>query len=53
MNQIQIIKYPDTIKPFAVIYKPAGLASAPLSKDDKDNALCQAIKLIPELLLLF
>ena len=49
MNQIQIIKYPDTNKPYAVIYKPAGLASAPLNNSDNENALSQAIKLIPEL----
>ncbi len=49
MNQIQIIKYPDTNKPYAVIYKPAGLASAPLNNSDNENALNQAIKLIPEL----
>ncbi len=46
---IEIIKKPTAAKPFLVIYKPKGLASAPLTADDKDNALYQALKAFPEL----
>ena len=46
---INIIHSPTKEKPFLVINKPKGLASAPLSKDDKNNALSQSIELFPEL----
>ena len=49
-KHIEIIKAPDSIKPFAIIYKPYGLPSAPLTIDDKENAFCQAAELFPELL---
>ena len=49
-DKIEIIKAPDSIKPYAIIYKPAGLPSAPLSLEDKNNAFWQAAKLFPELL---
>ena len=49
-NQIEIIKAPDKDKPFAIIYKPTGLPSAPLTQDDKENAFSQAAELFPELL---
>ena len=44
MNKIEIIKESSPDKPFLIIYKPKGLASAPLSADDNDNALAQAIE---------
>ena len=46
---IEIIKEPTAAKPFLVIYKPKELASAPLTADDKDNALYQALEAFPEL----
>ena len=46
---IEIIKEPTSEKPFLVIYKPKGLPSAPLSSDDSNNALSQALELYPEL----
>ena len=48
---IEIIKAPTKEKPFLVIYKPKGLASAPLKEDDNENALAQAISLYPEICL--
>ena len=47
MTSIKLISEPDKNNPYAVIYKPKGLPSAPLSADDKENALCQAIELFP------
>ena len=47
--QIEILKKPTAEKPFLVIYKPKGLASAPLDADSSDNALSQAVELFPEL----
>lgn len=47
---IKILHSPTSEKPFLVINKPKGLASAPLSTTDKDNALSQAVELYPELL---
>ena len=49
MNKIEIIKESSPDKPFLIIYKPKGLASAPLSADDKDNALTQAMELFPQI----
>ena len=49
-RQIEVIKAPDELKPFAIIYKPWGLPSAPLTVDDKDNAFCQAAEMFPQLL---
>lgn len=49
MEKIKIIKEPTEDKPFLVIYKPKGLPSAPLFKEDKNNALAQCIELFPEL----
>ncbi len=48
-TQIEILKKPTAEKPFLVIYKPKGLASAPLEADSSDNALSQAVELFPEL----
>lgn len=50
MSSIQIIKTPDDNKPFAVIYKPSGLPTAPLNENDTQSAFSQAAKLFPELL---
>ena len=47
---IEIIHKPTSEKPFLVIYKPKGLASAPLTCDDKCNALSQALELFPQLM---
>ena len=50
MNKIKIIKAPDSNKPFAIIDKPAGLPSAPLTADDTENAFAQAAQMFPQLL---
>ena len=51
MNQrITVIHEPDSLKPFVIIDKPAGLPSAPLNESDKDNAFYQAAELFPKLL---
>lgn len=49
MNKIKIISAPDFENPYAVIYKPKNLPSAPLEQSDKENALDQALELFPEL----
>ena len=49
MEKIKIIYEPQEDNPFLVIYKPKALASAPLSKDDKNNALAQALELFPQI----
>ena len=49
MEKIKIIKEPDSQKPYIVIYKPKNLPSAPLTADDKNNALSQTIELYPEI----
>ena len=46
---IDIIKEPTPDKPYLVIYKPKGLPSAPLTTDDKDNALTQACAMYPQI----
>lgn len=46
---IEIIHEPTIEKPFLVIYKPKGLASAPLVEGDTENALAQAIEKFPEI----
>ena len=38
-NGIKIIASPDSQNPFIVACKPKGIPSAPLSADDKNNAL--------------
>ena len=48
--QIKIIHKPDSLKPFLIIDKPAGLPSAPLNENDTNNAFYQAAKLFPQLL---
>lgn len=47
---IKIISEPSSQKPYAVIYKPAGIPSAPISTEDTNNALYQAIQQFPQLL---
>ena len=49
MQTIEIVFEPTKDKPFLVIYKPKGLASAPLSPEDTQNALIQAAAMYPEL----
>ena len=49
MQEIKIISKPSKENPFLVIYKPQGLPSAPLSSDDKNNALAIALDLFPEI----
>uniref|UniRef100_UPI0025FB27F0 pseudouridine synthase n=1 Tax=Treponema sp. TaxID=166 RepID=UPI0025FB27F0 len=46
--QIKIISSPSEENPFAVVYKPRGLASAPLAPGD-DSAFTQAAVLFPAL----
>lgn len=49
MQKINIIHEPTNEKPYLIINKPKGLPSAPLSVDDKNNAVAQAIELFPEI----
>lgn len=48
MAEIKIIQAPDIEHPFAVIYKPSGLASAPLFEGD-ESALSKAMEFFPEI----
>lgn len=50
MDLIKVIKGPDKNNPYAVVYKPKELPSAPLSSDDMYNAFSQAAELFPQLL---
>ncbi len=49
IQKISVIKEAESKKPFLVIYKPKGLPSAPLSAEDNNNALSQALTLFPEI----
>jgi 23S rRNA pseudouridine1911/1915/1917 synthase len=49
VQKIKVVHEPSLKEPFAVVYKPHGLPSAPLSVDDKENAFCYAACLFPEL----
>ena len=49
-DKITVIHKPDSQKPFVIIDKPAGLPSAPLHEEDKENAFSQAAELFPQLL---
>ena len=49
-EQIKLIHEPDSQKQYLIIDKPAGLPSAPLNKDDKENAFSQAAALYPQIL---
>lgn len=49
--QITVIAEADEKHPYVVIDKPKGLASAPLTEEDKNNAYAQAQKLFPQLAL--
>ena len=49
-GKITVIHDPTPQKPFVIIDKPAGLPSAPLNENDKENAFSQAAELFPELL---
>lgn len=46
---IQFLNTPDTNNPFLIIYKPSGLPSAPITEDDKENALYKAIIKYPKI----
>lgn len=46
--KIEIIKTPTKEKPYIILYKPSGLPSAPLTENDKTNALNMAGELFPE-----
>ena len=43
MDQIKVISAPDKDNPYAVIYKPKGLPSAPLSDDDKEICIVRVL----------
>ena len=49
-EQITVIHEPTSQKPYLIIDKPAGLPSAPLNEDDKENAFSQAAALYPQIL---
>ena len=48
MSDIKVIFEPTSDKPYIVIYKPKGLPSAPLTKEDKENALIKTAEIYPE-----
>lgn len=48
-DDIKVICPPSASNPFLVIYKNAGLPSAPITEDDKHNALSKLISLYPEI----
>ena len=50
LEQITVIHEPTSQKPYLIIDKPAGLPSAPLNEDDKENAFSQAAALYPQIL---
>lgn len=49
IQKIKVVHEPSREEPFAVVCKPHGLPSAPLSEDDTENAFCYAAGLFPEL----
>lgn len=49
MDKIKVIFEPTKSKPFLVAYKPKNLPSAPLTSEDKNNALFQAKEIFPQL----
>ena len=49
MDDIKIISAPTAENPFVVLYKPAGLPSAPLDESDSFNAFAKTAALFPEL----
>ena len=49
-SKITVIHEPTPQKPFVIIDKPAGIPSAPLNDDDKENAFWQTAQLFPQLL---
>ncbi len=49
-EQIKVIHELTSQKPYLIINKPAGLPSAPLNEDDKENAFSQAAALYPQIL---
>ena len=49
-EQITVIHETTSQRPYLIIDKPAGLPSAPLTDNDKENAFSQAAELYPELL---
>lgn len=50
MEKISVIQEPTKDFPFAVIYKPKALASAPMRAGDEENAFFQAAELFPSLM---
>ena len=48
MAEIRVIQAPDAEHPFAVVYKPKGLPSAPL-KEGEDSALSRVAEIFPQL----
>ena len=49
-EQIKVIHEPTSHKPYLIIDKPAGLPSAPLTENDKENAFSKAAELFPQIL---
>lgn len=49
-SKIQIISPVTKENPFAIIYKPSGIQSAPLTENDRNCALYQAAEFFPEIL---
>ena len=49
-TQIEFLNEPSDADPFLVLYKPSGLASAPLKEGSADNAFFEAAKRFPEIL---
>lgn len=48
-TQINILHKPTAEEPFVLIYKPRGLASAPLTENDKINALSMTAEQFPQI----
>ena len=49
-KEIKIVHEPTVQKPYLIIDKPAGLPSAPLTENDKENAFSKAAELFPQIL---
>lgn len=49
-TQIEFLNEPSGSDPFLILYKPSGLASAPLEEGGEGNAVFEAAKRFPEIL---
>lgn len=49
-DQFKILNNPSDSSPFLIVYKPSKIPSAPLSSEDKKNALSLAAEMYPQIL---